>query len=108
MAFHTTYKMLQSEGLKQRMVAAAAALGEANPETWIDQQRYALVPLMLTPPDEQGASQYWWQVWEYAQAHMNENNNPDIGARTDVILDSWINQVLVTHRLNLGLIPPAP
>jgi hypothetical protein len=73
---------------------------------WIEQQKYALVPLMTTPPAEDGSYQYWWQVWEYAKAHMTENNNPDIGARTDVILDSWINQVLVTHRLNLGLINP--
>lgn len=105
MAFHTTYKMLQSEGLKQRMIAAAAAAGEANPVMWVDQQKWGMVPLMITPPDNQGAYQYWWQVWEYAEANATENNNPDIGARTDVILDAWINSVIVTHRINRGEVP---
>ncbi len=106
MAFHSLYELCQSQGLKQRMIACAAAAEEANPVAWIDQQMYGMVPLMLTPPDGEGSSQHWWQVWEYAKANMTENNNPDIGARTDVILDDWINSVIVTHRLNLGLITP--
>lgn len=86
------------------MVAAAAAAGEPNPVTWIDQQIYGMVPLMLTLPDAGNVRQYWWQVWEYAESTMTVNSNPDIGARTDVILDAWINSVIMTHRLNLGLL----
>lgn len=93
MSFHTTYKIIKSEGLKERMIAAAAAAGRADAPMWVEQNLWGMVPLMTEP-----GGQYWWQVWEYCEAQThNENTNPDIGARTDVILDAWIATVIDTY-----------
>lgn len=32
----------------------------------------------------------WAEAWAYAYDNMNENQNPDIGYRTDVISDAQI------------------
>lgn len=97
MAYRSTYQMVNSPGLKERFIACAASLGIANPVTWVEQQMWGMVPLMLAPD-----ASPWWQVWEYAEANKTINNNPDTGARTDVILDAWVLTVVQTRISNLA------
>ena len=101
MAFETTYKMSESDGLKRRMVAAAASAGRADAKMWVEQNWFGMVPLMVTPLDTENNSQAWWTVWEYAEAgQASIGSNADIGGRTDVILDAWISQVVNTYIQN--------
>lgn len=97
MAFETTYKLvMESPGLKRRLVAAAAAAGRADAPLWIDQNIWAMVPLMIEPGGQQ-----WWEVWEYAENTRDAWDERDIGGRTDVILDTWVSQVVATHIANI-------
>lgn len=91
MAFETTYKMLmESEGLKRRMVAAAAAAGQSDAPMWVEQNKWAMLPLMVEP-----SGQHWWQVWEYAENTITISQDiKDIGAKEDVIVDAWIAQTI--------------
>lgn len=94
--YQTTYDICNSPGLKSRMIACAAQEGIANPIAWVDQHVWGMVPLMLTPNGEP-----WWQVWEYAESTKTINHQPDTGARTDTILDPWIQTVVLTRIANL-------
>lgn len=94
MAYMTSHRMLQSPGLKQRLTVAAAAEGRADAPMWVEQNLWAMLPLMIEP-----GGQKWWQVWEYAEqtATFKYDENQDIGLRSDVILDEWISTVVATH-----------
>lgn len=77
--YNTIIEMTESEGLRRRLIGAAAQEGRADAALWVDQNIYRLV-----------SEQEWVEIWEYAEASKNSNVNPDTGARTDSILDGTI------------------
>lgn len=77
--YETIMDMTESEGLRRRLIGAAAQEGIMEAEIWVNQNKYRLV-----------SEQQWVDVWEYAEATKTVNVNPDTGARSDTILDGMI------------------
>lgn len=78
MSYATMIAIAGNSSLTQRMTACAAQEGVTYPESWIDQRRWGLI----------GAD--WIAAWDYADQTYTVNQNPDAGARTDVITDQMI------------------
>lgn len=79
MSYNTTIRIANSESLIVRIVACAAGEQVESPESWVRNHTWNFA----TTPG-------WAAKWEYAAATMTINNNPDIGARDDVINDNDI------------------
>ena len=77
MSYNAVPEMAESEGLKRRLVGAAAQEGRADAKIWVEQNIYSLV-----------SHTDWVTDWSYAQNTKTINNNPDTGARDDVINDA--------------------
>lgn len=83
MGLNTVGEMRNSFGLQNRIMAAAAQKGVAQPETWVG---YHLWRLVSTPE--------WVAAYEYAENGKNKNVNQDTGARDDVINDQMIEDAV--------------
>lgn len=68
-----------SASLQERVTAAAAAEGIDNPSVWVTEHMWKLA-----------ATPGWSDDWDYATDAYQVNQNPDTGARTDVINDQKI------------------
>ena len=79
MSYQATADMIGSNSLRMRIVACAAQEGVVNPDQWVAEHLWQIV----TQPG-------WGDDWAYAQDNLNVNQNPDIGARTDVCSDAMI------------------
>lgn len=79
MSYKAIASMASNSSLISRVAAAAAKEGKPDPQTWAIQHMWQI-----------SASPQWDETWDYAVDTLNVNQNPDIGARTDVITDSMI------------------
>lgn len=79
MSYQSVVEMAGSQSLLQRIVAAAAGEGQAEPLAWAQANIWQLV----SSPD-------WDDAWDYAKATYTPDNNPDTGARPGVINDNMI------------------
>lgn len=79
MSYSALHRMRQSNGLRERLTAAAAQEGSADPDLWVHSNTWAIV----SDPE-------WVSAWTYAEGTATVNHNPDIGAREDVITDGMI------------------
>lgn len=79
MTYYATQEMAASGSLHNRITACAAQEGFTNPVEWTAQHVWAVV-----------ARTDWSDAWTYAKDNYNINQNPDIGARNDVISDAMI------------------
>jgi hypothetical protein len=79
MSYGSMVEMANNESLRNRIIAAAAAEGINNPDQWIYSVAWQIA-----------ASPGWDTKWDSAKSSYNVNQNPDAGARTDVISDSDI------------------
>ena len=83
MALSTVSEMRNSIGLQQRIMAAAAQQGVAQPETWVGQNLWRLI-----------STQSWVDAYEYAENTKTRNHNKDTGDRDDVINDQMIEDAV--------------
>ena len=81
MSYSSIVQMGQSQSLMARVAACAAEQGNQTPQQW------AADNLLSIAAD---ASHGFSDAWTYARGVMTVNNNPDIGARDDVINDNMI------------------
>lgn len=79
MAYADIVQMAQSQSLIGRIAACAAAEGVANPQEWAWNNAWQFA-----------ASPGWSDSWAYATNIATMNENPDTGARNDVITDPTI------------------
>ena len=79
MSYAAMIQMSESGTLQKRIVACAAQEGTHDPESWVYSNRWTIFSL-----------EDWISAWEYAETTKTINNNPDTGARTDVITDQAI------------------
>jgi hypothetical protein len=79
MSYSSIVEMANSESLRSRITAAAAAQEVPNPDQWI----YGVAWQVAASPG-------WDTKWDSAKSSYNINENPDVGARTDVISDADI------------------
>lgn len=79
MSYKAIAEMASNSSLISRVAAAAAKQQKPDPNTWAMQHMWQI-----------SASPDWDTTWDYAVDNYNVNQNPDIGARTDVITDSMI------------------
>lgn len=94
MSYTSIVEMAGSVALRDRIAAAAAAEPgfEGDPSTW------ALQNLLRVCAHDAA----WQSAWQYVKETMTINDNPDIGARDDVISDAMILSAVQAVR------PPAP
>jgi hypothetical protein len=71
--------MGQSQGLLRRIAGAAAEQGAENPFMWANNYIWKLA-----------SHSDWVSAWDYAEASKTVNQNPDTGARDDVITDGML------------------
>jgi hypothetical protein len=79
MSYQSIVEMAGSNSLLMRVTAAAAQEGATEPSTFAQIHMWHLA-----------SSTDWVQAWDYAKGAATVNNNPDIGARDDVINDAMI------------------
>jgi len=80
MTYSSVVEMAQSDSLLNRVAAAAASEGfEDDPVSFARNMIWQIV-----------ASPGWSEAWDSAQAAASVNDNPDTGARDDVITDGMI------------------
>jgi len=77
MAYNAMVLMGRSQSLRDRITAAAAEAGIANPDNWVSVNLWKVV-----------ATEGWDAKWQYAVDNLTVNANPDLGVRDDVISDS--------------------
>jgi hypothetical protein len=93
MSYQTVIEIVNSGSLMYRIAACAAGEGIADPQTWVSARKWEF------------ASQPGWDDdWAYAKDTATINQNPDIGARDDVINDAKI--LTAVQALNKP-VPPA-
>lgn len=80
MKYHTIQRMVDSPGLRSRLIGAAAMEGRADAPAWVDQNIYRLINV--------ASAIDLWEAAEVQQTSINADG--DIGARTDVIPDAGI------------------
>lgn len=83
MSYNALARMAKSQGLRNRLVACAAQEDVEFPDQWVGSHLWKLV-----------SDTSWVSAWTYAEDIMTVNNNPDIGARDDVISDGMILSVV--------------
>lgn len=79
MSYQAIMSMAQSGALRERVMACAAEQGEADPPGWSTTNMWKIA-----------ASPGWADKWSYAVDALTVNQNPELGARTDVISDEDI------------------
>ena len=80
MSYDTIGRMATSQSLGNRISAAAAQEGATGAiSMWMMEHVWQVV-----------ASPGWAAAWESAEQTLTDNQNPDIGARNDVITDAMI------------------
>ncbi len=79
MSYQSQVQMASSQSLIARIGACAASEGEDVPMQWAQQNVWSLV-----------VQEGWDEAWAYAEATRTVNQNPDTGARDDVINDGMI------------------
>jgi hypothetical protein len=79
MSYTSIVEMAGSVSLMGRITAAAAAEQVPNPDQWI----YSVIWRIAASPG-------WDTKWDSAKSSDTINQNPDTGARTDVISDDDI------------------
>lgn len=79
MSYSTIIEMFNSASLRERIIACAAQEGATDPNTWAQINIWKIIK-----------NQTWVDDWKYAKDTYNVNQNPDIGARIDVISDGDI------------------
>ena len=89
MSYQAIIEMSQSGTLLGRVAAAAAAEGLAqrtgeHPLQWAQQNIWRVA-----------AAEGWAEAWGTAEASKTINQNPDTGARTDVITDDMIREAVI-------------
>jgi hypothetical protein len=72
-------QLASSASLLNRVAAAAASEGQADPTGWADRNKWRLA-----------AEPGWADAWSFAEDNATVNVNPDTGVRDDVINDSMI------------------
>ena len=72
--------MANSESLRNRVMGCAAVEKHTDPRGFTDRNMMRIV----------GTDPEWLNAWSFALDNYNVNQNPDIGARTDVINDDMI------------------
>lgn len=82
--YQSIVDMAQSNSLLNRVAAAAAAERISNPQAWAFNLAWEIVSYDYT----------WADDWSYARDTATPNQNPDTGARTDVIGDPKILSVV--------------
>lgn len=80
MHYSTVKKMVDSPGLRDRLIGAAAMEGRADAPMWVEQNIYRLVNVE--------AAIDAWEAAEVQQEAIKANG--DIGARIDVINDEGV------------------
>jgi hypothetical protein len=78
MSYSSIVEMVNSTSLRGRIMACVAERGIDNPEAWTASNLWKIC-------SEIGASD-----WDYATDTYNINQNPDTGARVDVVSDAKI------------------
>jgi hypothetical protein len=79
MSYQTVTEIVNSSSLMSRIAACAASEGIPDPQTWVAMRKWEF------------ASQPGWDDdWSYAEDTATVNQNPDTGARDDVINDGKI------------------
>lgn len=79
MNYNAIAEMSQSSSLRNRVTACAAECNKTDPSTWSATRMWQIA-----------AAPGWNEAWAYAVDTLTVNQNPDIGARTDVITDAMI------------------
>jgi hypothetical protein len=79
MSYLTVIEIVNSGSLMSRIVACAASEDIPDPQTWVDMRKW-----------EFASQPGWSNDWAYAKDTATINQNPDIGARDDVINDAKI------------------
>lgn len=79
MAYSDIVQMATNYSLQSRVAAAAAQEGEQDPMTWAQSNAWDFA-----------AQPGWSDAWAYAKDTQTVNQNPDTGARNDVISDGMI------------------
>lgn len=79
MSLGVIVEMANSTALRDRIAACAAQEGIADPVAWASQRMW-----------EFAAQAGWADSWAYAVQNYNKNQNPETGARDDVITDQTI------------------
>ena len=79
MSYQAIVEMASSQSLQARISACAAGEGQDDALQWTQQN---ILKLCNTPD--------WDDAWSYAKDTSNINQNPDTGARDDVINDNMI------------------
>lgn len=77
--YNAIASMAGNMALRDRIAACAAEEGKPDPVVWAQEHMWAIV-----------ASPGWADAWKYARDTYNVNQNPNTGARTDVIDDAMI------------------
>lgn len=95
MSYTSIVSMTNSPGLIQRIAACAAS------ERGFTQDARSWAAQNIMRVCAHNAAE-WTATWDYAVATMTVNDNPDIGARNDVIGDHMILSVVQ------ALLPPTP
>lgn len=78
MSYTGISQMVQSNSLRERIVACVASEGITNPENWATSNIWQICAA-ITDTD-----------WSYAVENYTINQNPDTGVRTDVVSDQAI------------------
>lgn len=82
-SYRAVVEMAASPSLMDRVGAALATLGEAQPREAVVSRQWAIA-----------ATPGWAEAWQFAIDNYNINQNPDTGARNDVITDEMILDAL--------------
>lgn len=85
MSYASVVQIVGSGSLRQRIAACAAQEGyDGNPLEWVDSHIWQIA----------SSKQEWIDAWAYAVDTETPNQNPDTGARNDVISDAFILSVV--------------
>ena len=84
MSYMALVEIVGSGSLRSRIAACVAREGyNGDPVAWADSHMWMVC-----------SQQDWVDAWSYAKDTATVNNNPDIGARDDVINDGMILAVV--------------
>lgn len=82
--YRSIVEMSSSTSLMDRVVACLATFGELSPREALASRSHIIA-----------ATPGWAEAWKFAVDNYNINQNPDTGARDDVITDEMIHDALV-------------
>lgn len=94
MSYTSVVLMAASGSLKQRITAAAAEHATPAPQQWAEQNIWTVVSIEPT----------WATNWDYSVETSTVNDNPDTGARNDVISDQMIKDAVFSVLASQGAV----